>query len=59
MEEKYDRKKKEFDENCEKENICSKEYKGIIDGKEMRQLNKWTNKKCGEVVFDSNKDDWS
>ena len=59
MEEKYERKKKEFEDKMEKENLCPKEYKGIINGKEMRQLNKWTNKKCEKIIFDSDKDDWS
>ena len=27
--------------------------------KEIKQLNKWTNKKCSEVLFDSDKDDWN
>ena len=26
---------------------------------EMKQIEEWTNKKCGEVIFDSNTDDWS
>ena len=30
-----------------------------ISSKEMKQLEEWTNKKCGEVVFDSNKDNWN
>ena len=25
----------------------------------MKQLYKWTNKKCSEVIFDSNKDNWN
>ena len=33
--------------------------KSLLDDKEKKQLEEWTNKKCGEVVFDSDKDDWS
>ena len=36
-----------------------KQLIGILERNEMKQLEQWTNKKCGEVVFDSNKDDWS
>ena len=40
------------------EEIKSK-LNGIIDENEMNQLEQWTNKKCSEVLFDSNKDNWS
>ena len=30
-----------------------------LDVNETRKMEKWTNKKCGEVVFDSNIDNWS
>ena len=30
-----------------------------ISTEEKKQLEAWTNKKCSEVLFDSNKDDWS
>ena len=34
-------------------------YNGIIDVNEMVQLEQWTNKKCGEIIFDSNQHDWN
>ena len=27
--------------------------------KEIKQIENWTKKKCGEIIFDSNKDDWN
>ena len=30
-----------------------------LDFQEVKQLEQWTNKKCSEVLFDSDKDDWS
>ena len=33
--------------------------KDSLDFREMKKLEKWTNKKCGEVIFDSDKDNWS
>ena len=30
-----------------------------LEKNELKQLEEWTNKKCSEVIFDSNKDDWS
>ena len=30
----------------------------VIEEFEMKQLELWTNKKCGEIIFDSDKDDW-
>ena len=27
--------------------------------KEIKQIENWTNKRCGEIIFDSNKDDWN
>ena len=33
--------------------------KGIIDENEIKQIQEWSSKKCGEVIFDSNKDNWS
>ena len=30
-----------------------------LEQKENQQLETWTNKKCGEVLFDSDKDNWS
>ena len=35
-----------------------KELNGIVDKEEIKQLQEWTSLKCGEVVFDSEKDDW-
>ena len=31
----------------------------MLDENEKNQLEQWTNKKCGDVIFDSDKDDWS
>ena len=31
----------------------------MLDENEMNQLEQWTNKKCSEVLFDSDKDDWN
>ena len=33
--------------------------KDSLDIYEKKQLQRWTRKKCGEVLFDSEKDDWS
>jgi hypothetical protein len=45
------------------ERIIAREIQFIpynyISGKEKEQLEQWTNKRCGEVVFDSDKDDWN
>ena len=30
----------------------------ILMNKEKKQIEEWTRKKCSEVLFDSNKDDW-
>ena len=30
-----------------------------LDQNEIQQLETWTNKKCSEVIFDSNKDNWN
>ena len=30
-----------------------------MEFEEMKQLEKWTNKRCGEILFDSENDDWS
>ena len=34
------------------------EIKGFIDREELDQLEQWTNKKCDQVIFDSEKDKW-
>ena len=31
----------------------------MLENKEMKQIEEWTNKKYSEVIFDSDKDDWS
>ena len=44
------------------ERIIAREYPLLmkyVEYKEMRQLEEWTNKKCTEIVFDSDKDNWS
>ena len=33
--------------------------KYMMNKKEMKQIEEWTNKKCGEVLFNSNVDDWN
>ena len=30
----------------------------MLDENEFNQLEQWTNKKCSEVLFDSDKDNW-
>ena len=30
----------------------------MLDNDEVIQLEEWTNKKCSEIIFDSDKDDW-
>ena len=35
------------------------QFKQIIDQNELKQLESWTSKKCGDVVFDSDKDNWN
>ena len=35
------------------------EMKDIVDHVEIQQLQEWTEKKCDEIVFDSEKDNWS
>ena len=42
-----------------KKNPVPKEFKGIVEKDEMDKLEEWTNKKCSEVLFDSDKDDWN
>ena len=34
--------------------VAEEKMKEIIEVNEMKQLEEWTNKKCGEIVFDSN-----
>ena len=43
------------------ERIQRREYvylRGIMNEKEITQIEKWTKLKCGEIVFDSTKDNW-
>ena len=40
-----------------RENCKNKKYD--LWKNEMKQLEEWTGLKCGEILFDSNKDDWS
>ena len=74
LEKEYEIEKKLFDEKCEKKRKMYEErYDKLeeefpnyfidettnLSKKETVQLNQWTGKKCSNVIFDSNKDDWS
>ena len=54
--ERLERERREAEER-ERERL--QKVKEIVDQNEMNKLEEWTNKKCSEVIFDSNKDDWS
>ena len=43
--------------NKYKINLTTKKYN--LTKEEIRQIEKWTNKKLGEIIFDSEKDDWN
>ena len=34
-------------------------YQNYLNKNEIKQIEEWTKLKCGEIVFDSNRDDWS
>ena len=55
--EKYNKKMCELE--LRKKNPVPKELKGIVEKDEMDKLEEWTNKKYSELLFDSDKDDWS
>ena len=54
--EKFDAKIAEI----EKKKKCSipKELRDVASEEELKQLKKWTGMKIGEIIFDTNKDDW-
>ena len=58
IEEKFTQLKNPFKKYVDNQKI-EKEFIGILDIDEKKQLEEWTNKKCGDVVFDSTKDNWS
>ena len=39
--------------------IIDKYYDELLSKEHQKQLEEWTGLKCSEIVFDSNKDDWS
>ena len=60
------RKRKEEEERIAREERERKEAEErrrlvneVIDSNEKNQLDQWTNKKCSEVLFDSDKDNWN
>ena len=53
--EKCNQKKNELKKLLKNEDL---EAKQVVDRNEMKQIESWTNKKCREVIFDSNKDAW-
>ena len=59
--EKCNRRKAELEKllrnKVRKEDI--ERLKGIVDENEIKQLQEWSSMKCGEVVFDSDKDNWN
>ena len=44
--------------NQVEENEKREKFNQILDINEMNQLENWTNKKCSEIVFNSDKDKW-
>ena len=42
-----------------KEEELRKRFEGIMDLDERKQLQEWTQKRCGKVIFNSDNDDWS
>ena len=57
-----ERERKEAEERRKREEEEEKQRKlqsMMLDENEKNQLEQWTNKKCGEVIFDSDKDNWS
>ena len=55
-----ERKEREERERIERESRDQEKIaKMLLNEAEANQLEEWTSLKCGEVVFDSNKDDWS
>ena len=58
VEEKYLQLRNPYIKYIEQEKN-EKQLEGILEINEKKQLEKWTNKKCGEILFDSDKDDWN
>ena len=59
QEEMEERKLKEEDEKRREEENKRKLQEIKLDEKEKTQLERWTHKKCSDVLFDSDKDNWS
>ena len=68
LEKEYEIEKKLFDEKCEKKRKMFEERYDkleeefpnyfILSKEETEQLNQWTGKKCGIILFDSRIDSW-
>ena len=57
---KYKKKKKQFEKEIKEfSKFKIFYYKYNLTKEEKLQIEKWTNKKIGEIIFDSNKDNWS
>ena len=56
--EREERERKEAEERRKREEMKRK-LNGIVHENEKKQIEEWTNKKCSEILFDSDKDNWN
>ena len=56
---KEKKKEKKAEQKAKKEEQKQNEYDQLIEVNERQQLEQWTGKKCGDIIFNSDKDNWN